>query len=527
MGEYFSNPYLQAPTPTSNPQAINSEECIIRSLGKPTIQVDDMILDDAFQGTSPSLKDQQGVSTGIQTQNIIGTQYPFIKINAVTFGPGDIFEFSIDSTKFIPTLRLVIILDATNTGFKFVSMPKDGDLVNVFIRAKNDVFKPIRNDYLITSVDISPGSREGQGGEVTVYGELFIPHLYDDVLKSYNGNTFDVLQKIAVDMGLGFATNEKFTNDSQRWVCPSDNMHNFINHVALHAWKDEKSFYKIFIDVYYHLNFVNVNPQVAGEGKIELALLDSSAFANNRNDQDFEKRTQTTTAKMLTDISSLADTNMYIKQYAIENNSSQVSRQWGYKSFSQFFDYQSLQFWNIFVDPVITDGAASKKIILKGRSFDKLPDGKSAETYWKTQNKRYWQGVQYEGVHDKYMYAEMWNTRNIAELEKLYMIAYTERWNPNIYRGEKIPVLVYSQTNVNAKRQNATPAEVSDATQAGHEADMVANQLYSGFYMVDGFEITYSMLPVSTNFENPNPIPPGFTEVFYMKRREWPVPGSG
>lgn len=204
-----------------------------------------------------------------------------------------------------------------------------------------------------------------------------------------------------------------------------------------------------------------------------------------------------------------------------------VSKKWGYKSFSQFFDFQSLEFWNIFVDPVITEGTASKKIILKGRSFNKTPDGKSAETYWKSQNKRYWQGVQYEDVHDKYIYSEMWNTRNIVELEKLFLVAHTERWNPNIYRGEKIPVLVYSQSNVNARKQNTTPAEVPDTTQSGSDASMVVNQLYSGFYMVDGFKITYSMTPVSTNFEDPQFIPPGFTEVFYMKRREWPVPGTG
>jgi hypothetical protein len=230
MAESFNNPYFNAPPKNQQePQTTNPEDCIIRSLVKPTIQVDDMVLEDAFKGTSPTLKDQQGVSSGIQVQNELGTQYPFISINAVTFNAGDIFEFSIDSTGFIPKLRLVVILDATKTSFKFNSMPKDGDLVNVFIRAKNDVFKPIRNDYLITSVDISPGSREGQGGEVTIYGELFVPHLYDEVLKSYSGTTFDVLQKIAVDMGLGFATNEKFTNDSQRWICPSDNMNNFIN----------------------------------------------------------------------------------------------------------------------------------------------------------------------------------------------------------------------------------------------------------------------------------------------------------
>jgi hypothetical protein len=531
MSNGFVNPFLQAvPENPNQRRDTNPEECIIRSLLKPTIQVDDMIVEDAFQGTSENMGDQKGVESGYQVQNTLGTTYPFIMINAVAFNTGDIYDFEIDSTEFIPTLRLEIILDGTNTGFKFTSVPKDGDLVNVFVRAKADAFKPIRNDFLITRVDISPGVSQGQGGTLTILGELFIPHIHDEVLKSYSGTTFEVLQNVAKDLGLGFATNETFTDDSQRWLCAGDSLYNFINHVAGHAWKNEQSFYKVFIDNYYHLNFVNVNPQVAGDGRIEVALLDASQFRDVYNDKDqMSESSQKTTAKMLTDISSLKDTNMFIKQYGIENNSSFISKKWGYKSFSQFFDYQSLQFWNIFVDPLITEGAADKKILLKGRSFKKYPDGKSVETYWQTQNKRYWQGVQYEDVHDKYYYAELWNTRNNEELEKMYMIAHVERWNPNIYRGEKIPVLVYSQSNVNARRQNTTPEEVSDTIDSGSEANMTANQIYSGFYMVDGMKITYSMVPGTTNFtaNAPTNNVPSYTEIFYLKRREWPVPGTG
>jgi len=530
MADNFVNPFFIEPP--ENPNQIrntNQEECIIRSLLKPTIEVDDMIIEDAFQGTSENLYDQKGVESGYQIQNDIGTSYPFIMINAVVFNTGDIYDFEIDSTGFLPALRLEIVLDSTKTGFKFTSVPKDGDLVNVFIRAKSDAFKPIRNDFLITRVDISPGVSQGQGGTLTIFGELFVPHIHDEVLKSYSGTTFEVLQKVAGDLGLGFATNESFTNDSQVWLCTGDTLHNFIKHVANHAWKNEQSFYKVFIDNYYHLNFVNVNPQVAGDGKIEVALLDVTQFRDLYNDKDnMVENSQTTTAKMLTDIQSLRDTNMFIKQYGVENNSSAVSKKWGYKSFSQIFDYQSLQFWNIFVDPLVTEGANEKKILLKGRSFKKLPDGTSEETYWKTQYKRYWQGIQYEDVHDKYYYSELWNTRNNEELEKLYLIAHVERWNPNIYRGEKIPVLVYSQDNVNARRQNATPNEVSDVMDVGSEANMVANQIYSGFYMVDGIKITYSMLPTSTNFiSNNKAIVPSYTEIFYLKRREWPVPGTG
>ena len=530
MAEWY-NPFLQAvPQDPNSARSTNPEECIIRSLLKPAIEVDDMILDDVFKGTNEMMLDQKGVASGHQVQNQLGTQYPFIRINAVTFSVGDIYDFEIDSTGFLPKLSLTIIFDSTNSSFKTVAFPKDGDLVNVFIRAKSDTFKPIRNDFLITNVDVSPGVREGQGGEMRISGELFIPHIYDEVLKSYKGTTFEVLKKIAEDMGLGFATNETFTDDSQTWVCPADNMFNFINHIAAHSWKNDQSFYKVFIDNYYHLNFVNVNPQVAGDGKIELALLDTTMFVDVYNDKDLEQRQPTQTAKLLTDISSLKESNMYIKQYGIENNSSMVSKKWGYKSFSQFFDYQSLQFWNIFVDPLVTEGAADKKILLKGRSYKKLPDGKSAETYWKTQNKRYWQGVQYEDVHDKYYYAELWNERNNQELQKMYMIAYVERWNPNIYRGEKIPVLVYSQTNPNARKQNMSDAEIQDASEFGSTEVMVANQMHSGFYMVDGFKITYEMSTPSTNFTDEGPTTPtlaGFTEVFYMKRREWPVPTSG
>lgn len=222
---------------------------------------------------------------------------------------------------------------------------------------------------------------------------------------------------------------------------------------------------------------------------------------------------------------SLNGTNMFIKQYEVKNNSSEISKRWGYKSFAQFYDQKSLKVWDIFVDPIVSDGAAENKMLFKGRSSPKAPDGKSAETYWQTQNKKYWLGIQYKDVHDKYLYAKLWNERNNAELEKMYVEADVVRWNPNIYRGEKIPLILITQGDILKRKADSTPNE---SQIPGSETPAVADQLYSGFYMVDGIKIYYTMSAPSTNYENPpKPTAPTMYEVFRLTRREWPVPATG
>ena len=500
------------------------ENTIIRSLIKPSIQLDDLVLDDLFEGTNDELGAVKGTKTGRQYHKDLGTGYPFINVNNYVFKIEEIVDFTLDAMGFIPRIRVKVNL--TNTGvFKSQSFPKDGDIMSVFIRAKNDAFKPIRNDYVITTVDAGKGVSEGRGSTIVMEGELFIPHIHDETIKAYNSTSFQTLQTVCKDLGLGFATNESSTADSQNWICAGDTLYEFIQHVSLHSYKDDKSFYKVFIDVYYHLNFINVNNQIAGEGKLAAALLDTTQMKNFSSDDNFEKGSQTETKKVLTDMDSLNGTNMFVRQYTVQNNSSQISKKWGYKSFAQFFDQKSVQNWEIFVDPIITDGAAANKILLKGRPYPKSPDGKAAEKYWLTQNRKYWMGIQYKDVHDKYIYAQLWNERNNEELNKMYIECDVERWNPNIYRGEKIPLILITQGDIFKRKADATPEE---AQIPGSETPVVADQLYSGYYMVDGIKIYYTMAAESTDFENPPTEPvPTMYEVFRLARREWPVPSTG
>jgi hypothetical protein len=350
----------------------------------------------------------------------------------------------------------------------------------------------------------------------------------DEVVKNYTGASFDVLKQIAKDMGLGFATNETSTSDSMNWICPGDSMMNFINHIGDHAWKTPKDFYKVFIDIYYHLNFINVNNQFEGDSQLPAAILDSSiAKSFYPNDPDNDKVGQITIPKMLTNMTDFQNTNFFVKQYQVVNNSTAVANKWGYKTHVQFFDQKSLKYWDLYIDPLTTTDAEKNKIILKGRTFPKssgstASGAPSQESYWKTQNKKMWLGVQSKNVHDKYLYSEIHNARNREELTKLFIKVDLPRWNPNVANGEKLPLLMQNMVDEQKKSMDKT-GDIANANQ--EKAYATVDQFYTGYYMTDGMTLSFDRIgPGGTFSEAKQSQKPDFYQTLFLRRREWPAP---
>jgi hypothetical protein len=511
------------------------EKTIIRSLLDPKIKIDRLEVEDLFTGTSDKLPpSKKNVATGHQEQESLGVQYPFVQINSYVFDPAEIRYFNIDATNFLPSITFTFELTKSDA-FRTQSYPKDGDIVSVFLRAKNNAFKPIRNDYVIINVSSSPGGVENMGGTTTITGELFIPHIKDQLIKSYTGNSFDVLQNIAKDLQLGFATNETSTDDSQVWINPGDTWEQHIKQIVDSCWKDEDSFYTCFIDVYYHLNFINVNNQLGDGGQMAAGIFDDiSRVGYYPNDVATVEESQVPTVKFLGNLDNLNKTNMFIRNYETINMSSQLHEKEGYKQYLQFFDRKSLKCWSIFVDPKTTDGAENKKIILKGRTFPKKEDQKDAQgkspselDYWKHQNQYRWMGIQTKNVHDKYLYATVNNKRNLKELQKLFLKVNVNRWNPNIYNGERIPLLLITQVDKSKASLDAQGTD-AEAVQKSPGEPAVLDQFYSGWYMVHGMSITWDSdnSQYSTDKKaNMSATPaPAFFQTFTMTRREWPTP---
>lgn len=505
------------------------EISIIRSLLDPAIQLDQLAINDLDTGTSTASQSTktQGQVKDIQAHKDLGTNYPFIQINNYTFNQNEIDGFSIDYSGFIPTVSLRVGIKGK--AFGSASMPKDGDLMSVFIRAKDDAFKPIRNDYRITSVSSSGADDQGMNAIFYISGELFIPHLYDEVNKSYKGTSYEVLKQIAKELKLGFASNDTQTNDEQLWINPRGDYKNFIRDVASHSWKDEKSFYTVFIDIYYHLNFVNVNNQFSEGNELDLQILinlQATDSAGGQTAADRLKDGKGTIPKVITNFTELKGSPAYVHRYNVENLSNTISEKHGYKTFSQFFEQNSEKYWSIYVDPLNTEGAAGNKILLKGRT---TKPGSIKETFWKTQIRHRWEGIQYsapEGnAHAKYSYAKIWNERNLEELNKMRLHVDLERGNFNIYRGERLPVLLIAMAD--AQYQNVmSPPEITQNTSAYPMP--ILDKFYSGYYMVSSMSFSYD--PIGET--NTNDVPdsktgrqaPGFTHRMILTRREWPTP---
>lgn len=505
------------------PQA---EKSIIRSLCDPTISLDTQVFFDTDTGTAKDFAGPPDQVKDQQTSKDIGTNFPMVEINNYLFAQEQILNFEINSTGFMPTL--LFRAKVNNKNFSSASMPKDGDLVSIFIRAKNNAFKPIRNDYRITQISSQGGDAEGNGGIYTIDGELSVPGILDEVITGINGTSYTALQSLAKELGLGFASNDTATEDSQLWVSPRSTYMDFIQDIAEHAWKDEKSFFIVFIDCYYHLNFINVNNQFSEDNTLDLQLITNLKTSDTTGGEKATQQVETetgTTPKILTNSQEFYGTAAYIHKFDVANNSSAVSEAFGYNTYRQFFEQGSEKYWSIWVDPLTTEGAAETKIILKGRISK---PGTPNETGWKTQNRYVWEGIQYtapEGnCHEYYTYALGWNERNLVELEKMVMEVQLERGNFNLYRAERIPIFILIVNDLQA--QNVIAPVEQEETPNRVYASPILDKFNSGYYMISGMTISYSRAS-STNsgyMDQSEQKTPGFTHKVFLTRREWPTP---
>jgi hypothetical protein len=194
-----------------------------------------------------------------------GATKPFVKINSQIVT--NIQYMTIDETGFIPTVSLTFIDDVGE--FSGVYFPKTDLVMSLYLKSPNSKLKPIRIDFLINSVKTIPPKFTGKGTSLVkgttyiVRGEMFIPKLYNNNIRSYPKTTSkEVLQKVCEGLDLGFAENINDPSDSMTWINYNQSSAEFIKQVAQHIYQDDDSFFSVFIDKYYYLNYLEVNEQL-------------------------------------------------------------------------------------------------------------------------------------------------------------------------------------------------------------------------------------------------------------------------
>lgn len=451
----------------------------------------------------------------------LGGSQPVIMINDYVFSSREIVSMEISSTSFLPTISLVISLQ---TGI-FISrhFPKDGDVVNVFIRSYNDVFKPIRNDYLITHVDTT-ASKDKEGSEITLFidGILNINYLFAENCKAIKNKTsYEALLEISKDLKLGFASNETNTDDKMTWICPYDTYKNWIDNITIHAYKDNKSFFDSWVDLYYCFNFINMNTvySVSDEAEAKDGIMSSVQQVDHNRDDNI---TSQKTVHHFSNAPAMDKTNYYYNSFEFINNSGEINILNGYKRYVHFYDVSKRDIYSgkkekhdvIFVDPYSTDKVEEYKSMMKGRANEK---------YYQNTNKRKWQGVQYSNVekhnvHAYWKYAEFINFQNLEFVDKMLLKITLPKPNYNVYRGQRLPLTCIITKDVERGKVAGSVGK-DDYKALGLTVDRF---LSANNYVVVGMKIIYSQVDDDKSHDVTGKI----EQELYLSRREWEMPTS-
>ena len=198
---------------------------------------------------------------------------PLISMDNYKINQTDITAFKLDYTGFLPTLSFEFV-DSTNSMLS-THVPKDGSLIQVYIGGHGDelYYKPIRQDFVLTSIRKIAGGNQNIGGilKYRVYGKLNVPYGYrKEAWCSGESTAMQALFNIAIWTGLGFSTN--FTNsntlDSMCWRNNETGTYfDFMEDITAHACYSPNTFFTSFIDQYYVLNFVECHSLLSHGGK--------------------------------------------------------------------------------------------------------------------------------------------------------------------------------------------------------------------------------------------------------------------
>lgn len=494
----------------SNASQIKQQH-VIAQISKPTIVLDEIVVQDTENGVvSGGAKDTVDFPT--KYSKMQGSATPFIQINNFLYRDSDIMNMVISTSGFLPTVTVKLLMRSKipyTAGF-----PTDGDLMSMFVRSKDDSLKPIRNDYEITSVRVESSGTENQYDIMEIAGVLYVPGIKDVRCASYKGNSIDVLQSIASDLGLGFATNEVNTKDFQIWLNPYRSVEDFILEITSSAWKDENSFFTCFIDIFYHLNFVNVDPLFSVKPGLELGI----SIENFSNDYDMDSELAKDFQKIVfTNNSQAKYGSFHVLKYEQMNKANRVNRNQGYVKYNHYYDSLLQKKLTFFNDPLTSPNSANSSFIMKGR---KASDQRFERVT------HHWMGTMYgangENQHSKYIYAKTWNFQNMVHLDKLFLNIKVEQANMNVRRYQVIPLLItveedsdrrlYNQptdnTNSNTPvTQNTPNSESTDLS--SDDVPFVIEKFYTGNYVTQSIDYT---------FERGK-----FYSSIKLLRREWPA----
>lgn len=481
------------------------------------------VLEPVLQLETSFALDEETASAGnsglVRTSRAIGSLAPYIMIGASTFTHENIIDMVLDESGFLPTLK-VSIIDKSGS-FSGAYFPKANPILSLYIRSKNNKYKAIRSDYLITKINPSGsllglGAAEGAGMRYYISGVLFMPDIFSPISKSYpNMTTLELMHKLASELQIGLLTNESQTNDSMTWINPYWQYSRMLKYASDHAYKDDRSFFATYIDKYYFLNFVNVDGMLSQEDSFDemwysLNHYEDYTKASGSDGKGYENNL--TEAKpdilYLTNFSPMIKSDIFIKEIKPSSNVGAIYANIGAYGLVYYYDNflaqkgQSLS--NNFVN---FDMRPNLPIQYENADMRGSASG-------------YWEGIDYNNNHDHFVWAKYNNYLNIVSMNQMTLEVVLNGVNLSLHRGQRIPVLIVREGKDASASYGAEVnlAEEDSTLSAAQKNTRIYRDMYlSGYYVITRIRYNFKAFTDKEDTMDHN----FFTEVT-LARKTWP-----
>ena len=128
----------------------------ILTITEPSIKVDPFDIPDIESGQGNGNNNGKSANKDKLSKEA-GDTYPAIRVNEYDFYKHEILSFRLSIDNFLPSMTVTVT--DTKGYFNLSQYPKDGDVVQLYIRSKDEeIYKPIRMDFDIINVDGPPVS---------------------------------------------------------------------------------------------------------------------------------------------------------------------------------------------------------------------------------------------------------------------------------------------------------------------------------------------------------------------------------
>jgi len=388
----------------------------------------------------------------------LGLYSPIIQINDKYFDHYSITSSVIEVGDFLPKLTISIKDDERILSNQAAVTDS---IVKLFVRSKNKDFKPIRQDYKITSFSKFDSI-------VYITAVLNLPDLFNEKIISYGKlSSFDTLKKIAKDLKLGFASNETSTNDSMCHVCPSLSLSDFIqNDIIPSIYKDDSSFFKVFIDQFYYLNIIEINKMVVTDGELQkITSIKEIALGDVMNGEEDDG---TLEEFFLHNIDDFGRTN-FIADYNNKNSLGSAINSIGSKLYLQMYEKTDEEFKEFYIKPLLTEGSKEKY------KTNEIINEIIKTVHFGEQNNI--------NVHKNYFAAKGLNEINITSLLNYKLSVSLTTINPAIRCFMQIPIIIQNR-DVDQFLHNDPNDENNDLQYNEKlKKEIVVDKFVSGFYI--------------------------------------------